>query len=300
LVIVVLALPFVLRAVGSDFHPELVALGVIYLVTSEAERRMVDRVSRGHRLAVRVAFRPLYAGLVVVAAAFVVHWPWVAPVLLAMIAAHAALWLRWWGAIVVGVTASVANIAASALCTIVLDGQTATGSVYGLREAVLVSFVGLPLLVAVLASRAAETRSAAQALQSQADRLRAARDELQRSQQQLQRWNRELNTEVDRQTHALDERNRYLSIINAVSFALAEPMDDGRTLERAVRLVARLLGVRAAQAYTRPSGVEVISPSGREKRMMEKSQVPPPKSPTRTVASAFSVRAKKKAAPTGS
>ncbi|MQC17684.1 MAG: GGDEF domain-containing protein [Chloroflexi bacterium] len=254
LVIFFLALPFLLRAVGSDFHPELVALGVIYLVTSEAERRMVARVSRGHRLAVRVAFRPLYAGLVVVAAAFVVHWPWVAPVLLAMIAAHAALWLRSWGAIVVGVTASVANIAASVLCGLVLEDHTTTGGVYGVQEALLVSLVGLPLLVAVLASRAAETRSAAQMLRSQADRLRAARDELQRSQQQLQRWNRELNTEVDRQTHALDERNRYLSIINAVSFALAEPMDDGRTLERAVRL----LGVRAAQAYTRPSGVEVI------------------------------------------
>ena len=258
LVIFFLVLPFLLHAVGSDFHPELVALGVIYLVTSEAERRMVARVSRGHRLAVRVAFRPLYAGLVVVAAAFVVHWPWVAPVLLAMIAAHAALWLRSWGAIAVGVTASVANVAAGVLCGIVLDGHTAAGGTYGLPEALLVSFVGLPLLVAVLASRAAETSSAMQALRSRADRLHAARDELQRSQQQLQRWNRELNTEVDRQTHALDERNRYLSIINAVSFALAEPMDDGRTLERAVRLVARLLGVRAAQAYTRPSGVEVI------------------------------------------
>src|SRR5690606_33950602 len=36
------------------------------------------------------------------------------------------------------------------------------------------------------------------------------------------------------------------------------PKDDARTLERAVRLVARLLGVRAAQAYTRPRGLEVI------------------------------------------
>ncbi len=253
-----LALPFLLPLAGATFHFELVALGVIYLVTSEAEGRMADRVSRGHRLAVRVAFRPLYALLVVVAAAFVVHWPWVAPVLLAALVAHAALWLRSWGSLVVAATASVANIAASVLCGMVIDSNATTEGVYGLPEALLISFVGLPLLTVVLASRAAETRTGRRMLQAHAERLRAARDELQRSQQQLQRWNRELNTEVDRQTHALDERNRYLSIINAVSFALAEPMDDGRTLERAVRLVARLLGVRAAQAYTRPRGVEVI------------------------------------------
>ncbi len=251
-----LLLPFLLGGIGSGFHPELVALAVIYLVVSEAERRMVLRVGRGHRTAVRVGFRPVYAALVVVVAAFVVHWPWVAPVLLAAMVAHGALWLRGWGTVAITVTAAIANVAASLLCGMVVHDTA--HDVYALPVAVLVSLVGFPLLTLVLASRASEVRYGTRALEATVARLRAVRDELQRSQQQLQRWNRELKAEVDRQTSALDERNRYLSIINAVSFALAEPMDDARTLERAVRLVARLLGVRAAQAYTRPRGVEVI------------------------------------------
>ena len=65
----------------------------------------------------------------------------------------------------------------------------------------------------------------------------------------IERWNLALHEEVERQTSALEERNRYLSIVNAVSFALSEPMDDSSALERAARLVARLLGARSAQAY---------------------------------------------------
>jgi len=256
LVVGLVILPFLLGATGKGFHPELVALAVIYLVVSEAERRMVIRVSRGHRTGVRVAFRPVYAGLIVVVSAFVVHWPWVAPVLLGAMVAHGALWLRSWATVAITSTAALANVLASLLCAMVVHGTT--HAVYEWQVALLVSFVGFPLLALVLGSRAADTRRAGRALEASVARLRSVRDELQRSQQQLQRWNRELNAEVDRQTSALDERNRYLSIINAVSFALAEPMDDARTLERAVRLVARLLGVRAAQAYTRPRGVEVI------------------------------------------
>ncbi|MQC48256.1 MAG: diguanylate cyclase [Chloroflexi bacterium] len=82
--------------------------------------------------------------------------------------------------------------------------------------------------------------------------LKVASGELRRSQLALERWNTDLRQKVKQQTKALEERNRHLSIINAVSFALAEPMDDEQALERAVRLVARLLGVRAAQAYTEP------------------------------------------------
>lgn len=248
-----LLLPFVVAVGGWGFHPQLVALAFIFVVASEAEGRMAARVSRDHRLAVRVGFRWLYAGLVVVAAAFVVHWAWVAPVFLGAQVAHAAHWMRWRGAMAVTAGAAVANLAAAVLCSLVPHSGG-----YELGPSVLISALVFPVLAVTLRSRAAVARDAGKALESTVSRLRAARDDLQRSQQQLQRWNRELNAEVDRQSHALDERNRYLSIINAVSFALAEPMDDARTLERAVRLVARLLGVRAAQAYTRPRGAEVI------------------------------------------
>lgn len=251
-----LALPAVLAATGWGVHSELLPLAVIYLIVSEAEGRMAARVGKEHRAAVRVLFRWLYAGLVVVAASFVMHWPWVAPVLLAALVAHAALWMRAWPTAAVTAGASLANVVAAVLCSVLVPAGHSGG--YRLDAALLVSLVGFPLLAVVLVLRASATREARRALEFSVARLRAARDDLQRSQQQLQRWNRELSAEVDRQTHALDERNRYLSIINAVSFALAEPMDDARTLERAVRLVARLLGVRAAQAYTRPRGAEVI------------------------------------------
>ena len=251
-----IALPFLFALTGWGFHSELLALAVIYLVASEAEGRMAPRVSPQHRTLAKVLFRWLYAGLIVVAAGFVAHWPWVAPVLLAALVAHAALWMRAWPTVAVATGASIANVLAAVLCSVVVTAGHSAG--YQLDAAVLVSVVGFPALAAAIVLRASAMREARRALEFSVARLKATRDDLQRSQQQLQRWNRELSSEVDRQTHALDERNRYLSIINAVSFALAEPMDDARTLERAVRLVARLLGVRAAQAYTRPRGAEVI------------------------------------------
>lgn len=66
---------------------------------------------------------------------------------------------------------------------------------------------------------------------------------------QAGRWDQILDEEVGRRTATIEGRNRYLSIVNAVSFALAAPMDDPSVLERAARLVARLLGARSAQAY---------------------------------------------------
>lgn len=251
-------LPALLHALGWGFRAELIPLAVIYLIVSEAEGRFAARVRAHQRGAVRVGFRWIYSGLIVVAAAFVVHWAWVAPVLLGAVVAQSALWgPSTRGAVLVTGGASVANLSAGILCAKVAASDH-TGGSYGIADAALVSLFVLPLLAVVLRSRGSKARAAGMALRETVARLRSARDELQRSQQQLQRWNRDLTLEVERQTRALEERNRYLSIINAVSFALAEPMDDARTLERAVRLVARLLGVRAAQAYTRHRGAEII------------------------------------------
>jgi len=253
-----LGMPLLLALTGRPLEIDLIALAVIFLVVTEAEARMIERVSQGYRTPTRVVFRWIYTILIVVGAAFVVQWVWVAPVFLGAVVANSALWLhdsRGTAAVVAG--ASFANISAAFLCGEVVH-HAAEVATYGMTEAVLISLFGFPPAAFVLRLRAAEHREATRDLESTVVRLRTTRDDLQRSQQQLQHWNRELTVEVNRQMHALDERNRYLSIINAVSFALAEPMDDARTLERAVRLVARLLGVRAAQAYTRPRGTEVI------------------------------------------
>src|SRR3546814_155942 len=55
--LVLLMLPFLLSAAGWTFEPQLLALAAIFLVASEAEGRVVGRVSREPRLVVRVAFR---------------------------------------------------------------------------------------------------------------------------------------------------------------------------------------------------------------------------------------------------
>ena len=53
-------------------------------------------------------------------------------------------------------------------------------------------------------------------------------------------------------TAELEEQNRYLAAINAVSFALSGPMNETGAVERASRLIARVLDVRAAQLYVQP------------------------------------------------
>jgi len=114
-----------------------------------------------------------------------------------------------------------------------------------------VSFVGYPAAALLLYRRSYRLRMAQQTLRRTVVELEEAQSGLRASEQRLQEWNQQLNSSFESQTAQLEERNRYLSIINAVSFALAEPMDDFRSLERASRLVARLMGARGAQAFHR-------------------------------------------------
>ena len=116
---------------------------------------------------------------------------------------------------------------------------------------VLVSVVVFPALALLLQLRSRRLVEAREVLSNTVAELEHTQIDLRASEQRLQEWNQELNTAIEAQTAQLEERNRYLSIINAVSFALAEPMDDFRSLERASRLVARLMGARGAQAVHR-------------------------------------------------
>ncbi len=110
----------------------------------------------------------------------------------------------------------------------------------------LVSLVGLPALawlihvtVARMAEEASEATRAGQ-------RLHEAEDQLRESRAELEETARVTGTAVA-QSEQLEERNRLLSITNAVSFAVSEPMNDRDSIERATRLVARLLGARSAE-----------------------------------------------------
>ena len=113
----------------------------------------------------------------------------------------------------------------------------------------------LPLVTLALHIRQQRVAAIQRELAARVARLSAAQEGLGASKEQLERWDHALNEEVERQTGALQERNRYLSIVNAVSFALSEPMDDPSALERAARLFARLLGARSAQAYHLRGGI---------------------------------------------
>jgi diguanylate cyclase (GGDEF)-like protein len=118
-------------------------------------------------------------------------------------------------------------------------------------KAALISAIVLPATGLLLHLRSRRLVQAREVLNDTVRELEHAQTDLRASEQRLQEWNEQLNAAIQGQTAQLEERNRYLSIINAVSFALAEPMDDFRSLERASRLVARLMGARGAQAVHR-------------------------------------------------
>ena len=77
--------------------------------------------------------------------------------------------------------------------------------------------------------------------------LDEAQQQLAESHEELRQWTEHLEEEVARKTQQLEERNRHLSIVNATSFALREAMEDAPALERALRLIARLLEAKAVQ-----------------------------------------------------
>lgn len=144
--------------------------------------------------------------------------------------------------------ASIANLV---LPMLVRVGMGAPDPFHVGIQSLVVSVMILPgaaLLLHLRSHRLLKTQSR---LSDTIEDLEAAQSDLRASEQRLQHWNEQLNVSIVEQTAQLEERNRYLSIINAVSFALAEPMDDFRSLERAARLVARLMGARGAQAFER-------------------------------------------------
>ena len=122
----------------------------------------------------------------------------------------------------------------------------------------------LAVAVAILLIAAgdyARARLATRRAHELGERLEVAHDALSGSQVALVRqregFDAELSARTDElgtKTAELEERNRHLSIANAVSFALAETMNDEAAIERAVRLIARLLGAAVAEVYLR--GVE--------------------------------------------
>lgn len=258
--LMLLALPLVVRLTTGEWVPSILVPGALFALLTEAEALLARRLTGSQRMVTMTAFRVAYVVLTVAGIHATVGWPWLSTTLLALVILTAATALSGRGLAVVTLAAGAGNVVCNWLPDLHAMKDPALGESVTASDpqVIFISFVVYPTIALFLHIRGARTREMRERLEKTIGDLRLVRDDLEASQEQLKRWNRQLNAEVDRQTKALEERNRYLSIINAVSFALAEPMDDIRALERAVRLVARLLGVRAAQAYTRARDGEVV------------------------------------------
>lgn len=81
------------------------------------------------------------------------------------------------------------------------------------------------------------------------DQVRQAEGALGVALAEVERLTAALEDEITVQTREQSERNRYLSITSSVSLALTDSIDDAGALERAIRLIARMLDARAAQTF---------------------------------------------------
>ncbi|PKN79850.1 MAG: hypothetical protein CVU47_09950 [Chloroflexi bacterium HGW-Chloroflexi-9] len=255
-VLLLTLLPVAAFLLTERVPPTLIVPVILFVLLSETEVHLTPRLGSVRAVDVStVAFRVLYSILAVFAVEPAAFWPWVLPVVLVLMIVNSAALLPGWGLACVTLTTSLAHLASSHLgASGLLHVETITGSPVvrlGLSEVLAVSFGLFPLVALFLYVRTRHVIRIQRTLEGTITELRLAQNELQSSQGQLRRYNEQLSEDIERQTSELEERNRSLSILNAVSFALAEPMDDQRALERAARLVARLLGVRAAQAYHR-------------------------------------------------
>ena len=111
----------------------------------------------------------------------------------------------------------------------------------------LFALIVLPVVGAVAYAAGARIRLARGHAERAARKLDEAQQQLAESHEELRQWTEHLEEEVARKTQQLEERNRHLSIVNATSFALREAMEDAPALERALRLIARLLEAKAVQ-----------------------------------------------------
>ena len=133
-------------------------------------------------------------------------------------------------------------------------GVHAFGGLNTFIAVTLIGGFGFPALAAVVYGSTRRLRGARDELRDTTSELQRAEMHIAESQEQLRQWNAELSAEVASTTAELEQRNRHLEAINAISFALSGPMDDEGTMERACRLVARLLDARATQLFVLPEG----------------------------------------------
>ena len=228
-----------------------VPLAVMYapavvLMATETEAVLRRRQASGHVAPRRVAYRTLTSIVAVFALALVSDAWWISTTALALMLVSASAALDGRPFVLVTLVAIVVNMLVPVVVNAVPWMPVRT---VDFAETLRVSFTVFPMLALILHRRSLHLVEAQLRLRETIAHLQHSQRALLTSQGQLEQANAALHASVDEQTAELADRNRYLSIINSVSFALAEPMDGTASLERAVRLIARLLGARAAQLY---------------------------------------------------
>ena len=112
-----------------------------------------------------------------------------------------------------------------------------------------VSGFALPALAALSYGMTARVRATRDDLQAANADLDTAYGEVVEARRALDRWNAQLNDEVMSKTLALEEQNRFLTAINAISSALNATIEDTESPMRLGQLIARLLNLDAVQFY---------------------------------------------------
>lgn len=249
--VVALVAVAVLLLAGVRLPAVATALPAALLIAYEAEVVFIERLGPGVRPR---SLRRRFANwlLLIVALSIATDAWWVTTTVLGLMLVICAGLLPARGLALATLAAATLNVAVPAITAAI--PWLPTPSADRLKVWVISATV-YPAVALLVHLRSRSLLRAQERLREVVAQLELTQQGLQSSQQRLQHWNERLNASVQEQTAALEERNRYLSIINAVSFALAEPVDDLASLERAARLVARLLGARAAQAYQRHADV---------------------------------------------
>ena len=234
-----------LLLIGMPMPFQGLLLPVTMLFIGETELSV--RVLPAHAFRRLLAWRMLNT-LIATTTLLVVADEWIATAALGLFVVSSSGLIGGRGLIPLTAMASVANVV---LPILVRWSLGAPDPFVFTSRGIAVSVAVLPVTAFLLYLRSRRLLAAQAQLNETIADLESAQTELRTSEERLQQWNDQLHRSIEEQTAQLEERNRYLSIINAVSFALAEPMDEFRSLERAARLVARLMGARGAQAFER-------------------------------------------------
>lgn len=229
------------------------ALGI---VLTEAEVYAARRVRTAEGFdrtvtAARMAIVALFGLLV----PLIVGSNWVVPIGLSVMLASSATQLGKRSVIALLTAASGSYLASTVLVT---SGAVEPADPVGLSgvvsapAAVAIALVVLPSITGFVYARSRQVDRSRVELEHTVVELREAQDRLSAARREAEGTSEQLAAEVERKTEELARRNRALSIVNAISFALNEPFEDDAALRRAAQLVARLLAVDAVQVRELP------------------------------------------------